>query len=54
MDRAVKIWRMPALSKDGDSIAREDKPIFSSSRIHAARVVSVNWFEFNVPTMAPG
>jgi len=48
MDRVVKIWRIPAPSQNGDRIAREDKPLFSSSRIHAARVVSVNWISHDV------
>jgi hypothetical protein len=41
VDRTVKIWRLPPL--DGDSLAREDKPLFSSGQIHKARVLSVTW-----------
>ena len=42
MDRTVKIWviRRNAF-KEG--IRREDKPVFSSGRIHKARVLSVTW-----------
>lgn len=42
MDRTAKIWRLPPL--DGDTLAREDKPLFSSSQIHKARVLSVTWY----------
>ncbi|EIN13808.1 hypothetical protein PUNSTDRAFT_56732 [Punctularia strigosozonata HHB-11173 SS5] len=47
MDRAVKIWRLPLLSNP-DVFSREDKPIFSSSRIHDARVLSVSWLSDDV------
>ncbi|KAH7929326.1 WD40 repeat-like protein [Leucogyrophana mollusca] len=46
LDRAVKIWRLPDLS--GERMAREDKPLFSSSRIHKARILSVNWLSPDV------
>jgi len=42
----VKIWRLPQL--DGDTLAREDKPLFSSSQIHKARVLSVTWINQDV------
>lgn len=42
MDRAVKIW--PFRPDDPERIKREDKPFFSSSKIHKARVLSVNWY----------
>lgn len=41
LDRAVKIWNFSASPSNG--LAREDKPLFSSSRIHKARVISVSW-----------
>jgi len=41
VDRFVKIWRLPSL--EDKSLAREDKPLFSSSRIHQSRVLSVTW-----------
>lgn len=41
LDRAVKIWRFSASSSN--KFAREDKPLFSSSRIHKARIMSVSW-----------
>ncbi|KAF8922615.1 WD40-repeat-containing domain protein [Mucidula mucida] len=43
-DRVIKIWYVPnALKLTGDRLLREDKPLFSSSRIHKARVHSVSW-----------
>jgi polycomb protein EED len=41
MDRTVKIWVIRATT--GVGIRREDKPVFSSGRIHKARVLSVTW-----------
>lgn len=41
LDRLVKIWFIPPVSKD--VLTREDKPLFSSGRIHRARVLSVSW-----------
>ncbi|KAF5374812.1 hypothetical protein D9758_000336 [Tetrapyrgos nigripes] len=41
MDRAVKIWHFPPFPDD--RLAREDKPLFSSTLIHKARVISVSW-----------
>ncbi|KAG1757634.1 WD40-repeat-containing domain protein [Suillus lakei] len=41
LDRAVKIWCFTASSSN--KLAREDKPLFSSTRIHKARVMSVSW-----------
>ncbi|KAG2150060.1 WD40-repeat-containing domain protein [Suillus cothurnatus] len=41
LDRAVKIWRFSTSSPN--KFTREDKPLFSSSRIHKARVMSVSW-----------
>ncbi|KAF9229227.1 WD40 repeat-like protein [Gyrodon lividus] len=46
LDRAVKIWRLPKMSFD--KMAREDKPLFSSTRIHQARVMSVSWLSLDV------
>ncbi|KAH7883532.1 WD40-repeat-containing domain protein [Phlebopus sp. FC_14] len=46
LDRAVKIWRVPKMSFD--KMAREDKPLFSSTRIHKARVMSVSWLSLDV------
>ncbi|KDQ63385.1 hypothetical protein JAAARDRAFT_169149 [Jaapia argillacea MUCL 33604] len=46
MDRAVKIWRLPAF--DQVTLSREDKPLFSSSRIHTARVLSVSWLSQDI------
>lgn len=41
LDRVVKIWSFSTSSFD--KLAREDKPLFSSSRIHKARIISVSW-----------
>jgi len=46
VDRCVKIWRLPSL--DDASLSREDKPLFSSSRIHQSRVLSVAWLNEDV------
>lgn len=46
MDRTVKIWVIRATS--GVGIRREDKPVFSSGRIHKARVLSVTWLEHDI------
>ncbi|KAM6498056.1 hypothetical protein JOM56_006004 [Amanita muscaria] len=43
LDRAVKIWALPP-TLDCARLIRMDKPIFSSSSLHRARVVSVNWY----------
>jgi len=47
MDHAVKIWQMPHVkSEDPDKslmIRREDKPLFSSTRVHMAQVLSISW-----------
>jgi polycomb protein EED len=41
VDRRIKLWHVhPRNSKQ---ITREDKPLFSSSRIHRSRVLSVRW-----------
>jgi hypothetical protein len=42
LDRTVKIWFVPPASKL--LLTREDKPLFSSSKIHKARVLSVSWW----------
>ncbi|KAH6917509.1 WD40-repeat-containing domain protein [Coprinopsis sp. MPI-PUGE-AT-0042] len=42
MDRAVKIW-LVRTDSDGVQLIREDKPLFSSPRLHKARVTSVSW-----------
>lgn len=41
MDRCVKIWHV--YPRNSKQITREDKPLFSSSRIHRSRVLSVRW-----------
>ncbi|TFK41221.1 WD40-repeat-containing domain protein [Crucibulum laeve] len=41
LDRTVKIWLIRPTSHD--TIKREDKPLFSSARIHKARVLSIAW-----------
>ncbi|KAG6336101.1 hypothetical protein ID866_2998 [Astraeus odoratus] len=43
---AVKLWRLPQMSID--KMAREDKPLFSSTRIHRARILTVNWLSLDV------
>ncbi|KAF5385221.1 hypothetical protein D9615_001474 [Tricholomella constricta] len=43
LDRLVKIWHVPRAFTD--MLVREDKPLFSSSRIHKARVLSVTWLQ---------
>ncbi|KAF9040560.1 WD40-repeat-containing domain protein [Panaeolus papilionaceus] len=45
MDRAVKIWffRYPKSKLEAERLAREDKPLFSTQRIHKARVLSITW-----------
>ncbi|GLB36097.1 putative WD domain, G-beta repeat [Lyophyllum shimeji] len=43
LDRLVKIWHVPRAFPE--VLAREDKPLFSSSRIHKARVLSVTWLQ---------
>ncbi|KAK0464872.1 uncharacterized protein EV420DRAFT_925852 [Desarmillaria tabescens] len=51
MDRFVKIWHLPPqlvqhkASKNNVPLLRQDKPLFSSSRLHKARVISVSWLE---------
>ncbi|EGO26397.1 hypothetical protein SERLADRAFT_463426 [Serpula lacrymans var. lacrymans S7.9] len=46
LDHAVKIWRLP-LSVD-EKQHREDRPVFSSSRIHKSRVLSVAWLDQDI------
>lgn len=44
MDTACKIWHLAILvSYNPQGLVRVDKPLFSSSKIHAGRVVSINW-----------
>lgn len=46
MDRTVKIWRIPPSVFNPPvepHLAREDKPLFSTSLIHKARVWAVDW-----------
>lgn len=49
MDHAVKIWQLPPLVSDdpdkGLMIRREDKPLFSSTRVHTAQVLSISWYD---------
>lgn len=40
LDRLVKIWFVPSSNK---VLNREDKPLFSSSKIHKARILDVSW-----------
>ena len=42
MDRAVKIWCIPPMR--AGYLAREDKPLFTTDRIHRARVLSIAWY----------
>lgn len=46
VDRCVKIWAVRPAS-DNRVLTREDKPVFSSSRIHKARVTSVTWYDIH-------
>ncbi|KAJ2928952.1 hypothetical protein H1R20_g8138, partial [Candolleomyces eurysporus] len=46
MDRCVKIWDARAINTD--QITRKDKPLFSSSRLHKARVLSVTWLDHDI------
>ncbi|KAF9455084.1 hypothetical protein P691DRAFT_800093 [Macrolepiota fuliginosa MF-IS2] len=41
VDRCVKIWHVHP--RNSTQITREDKPLFSSSRIHRSRALSVHW-----------
>ncbi|PPQ62853.1 hypothetical protein CVT24_000547 [Panaeolus cyanescens] len=45
MDRAVKIWfvRFPQSRNEAEQLVCEDKPLFSTQRIHKARVLSITW-----------
>ncbi|KAG2154785.1 WD40-repeat-containing domain protein [Suillus clintonianus] len=44
LDRAVKIWCFSPLEDlSSNKLVREDKPLFSSTRIHKARIMSVSW-----------
>ncbi|KAK7059017.1 hypothetical protein VNI00_001641 [Paramarasmius palmivorus] len=58
MDRTVKIWHIPVIIPDG-RLMSEDKPLFTSSRIHAARVLSIDWLSdeilisHNAPPLVP-
>ncbi|KAG7450573.1 WD40 repeat-like protein [Guyanagaster necrorhizus] len=51
MDRFIKIWHLPPqlvrhkTSKNSVPLLRQDKPLFSSSRLHKSRVISVSWLE---------
>ena len=42
MDRATKLWILRP-RREEEVLGREDKPIFSTARIHKARVMSINW-----------
>ncbi|KAJ3937747.1 MAG: WD40-repeat-containing domain protein [Lentinula lateritia] len=49
MDRTIKIWHISYFSdRSEQKLLREDKPLFSSSMIHKARVLSVNWLTSDV------
>ncbi|KAF8971377.1 WD40-repeat-containing domain protein [Flammula alnicola] len=43
MDRTVKIW--PVRPNSQVQIKREDKPLFTTSMIHKARVLSISWLQ---------
>ena len=47
MDRTVKIWRIPPsvfTEQPTATLAREDKPLFTTDLIHKARVLFISWF----------
>ncbi|RDB28613.1 Polycomb group protein FIE1 [Hypsizygus marmoreus] len=46
LDRVVKIWFVPPASHE--MLTREDKPLFSSSRVHKARVLSITWLHHDL------
>ncbi|KAJ4486058.1 hypothetical protein J3R30DRAFT_3697474 [Lentinula aciculospora] len=49
MDRTIKIWPITYFSNRSEQVLlREDKPLFSSSMIHTARVLSVNWLSRDI------
>ncbi|KAF9270187.1 hypothetical protein L218DRAFT_952372 [Marasmius fiardii PR-910] len=48
MDRAVKIWHIPFPFQEGQKLIREDKPLFSSTTIHKARVLSIDWISDDI------
>lgn len=51
LDHNIKIWRVPPLPfKDPvhPSFHRDQLPVFTSSAIHAARVVSVRWIDYDI------
>lgn len=50
LDRNVKIWFVRP--KRPDQIKREDKPLFSSGRIHRARVLSISWYDIHAPHLS--
>jgi polycomb protein EED len=41
LDRCVKIWAIRPVTSE--QITREDKPLFSTGRIHKSRVLSISW-----------
>lgn len=48
MDRAVKIWRIPKvdyekLKQNEETLAREDKPLFSTNLVHKSGVLGIAW-----------
>lgn len=47
MDRCVKIWAVKPCA-DNTVLTSEDKPLFSSSRIHKARILSVTWLQSDI------
>ncbi|KAF8350117.1 hypothetical protein F5887DRAFT_1070330 [Amanita rubescens] len=47
MDRAVKIWALP-LTIESPQIVRQDKPLFSTTKIHRSRVLSINWLSDDI------
>ncbi|KAG6851175.1 hypothetical protein H0H93_015185 [Arthromyces matolae] len=51
LDRLVKIWHLPEPMQG--TLIREDKPLFSSSRIHKARVLSISWYDIQTTCRVP-
>lgn len=45
IDRCIKLWHVNP--RNSAQITREDKPLFSSSRIHRSRVLSVQWISYD-------
>ncbi|EJF66780.1 WD40 repeat-like protein [Dichomitus squalens LYAD-421 SS1] len=51
IDRTVKIWRIPPsvfTVQPSATLAREDKPLFSTDLIHKARVLFLSWLDDDI------